>query len=248
MAPIFGVAYNTVYDTLYYALAAASTLMLIYATFLGFKKRHNFSNPTYKNQALGIALAALGFAITIFGGVFLDTLTKSGIISDLLFQQSHFSILYVGLAMILFGIDASLLTAQKLFQSHVSNLHVKQQRILLWVVFLATTAISVFYLFTLSAGPSQHVGQQLVFYLPIIFVILVGIIELPILSVISKNSPLRKILTWFGLSMFLIFVGALREATIIPSSGEPLIDLLVGFGPFTAASVCFYVSIRSLKF
>ena len=248
MALIFGFAYNTVYDTLYYALTVASTLLLVYTTFLGFKKRHNLSDPTYRNQALGIALAALGFAITIFGGVLLDILTKRGIISDLLFQQSHFSILYVGLAMILFGIDASLLTAQKLLHSLVNKLHVKQQRILLWGVFIATLAISVFYLFTLSAGPSQHVSQQLVFYLPVIFVILVGIIELPILAIISKNSPFRKCLTWFSLSMFLILVGALREATIIPSSGEPLIDLLVAFGPFTAASVCLYMSIRSLKF
>jgi hypothetical protein len=247
VAPIFGLPYNTVYDTVYYSLTVASTLLLVYATFLGFKKRHNLANPTYRNQALGIALAALGFAITISGGVFLDILTKRGIISDLLFQQSHFSILYIGLAMILFGIDASLLTAQKL-QSLVNNLHVKQQRIFLWSIFIATTAISVFFLFTLSAGPSQHVSQQLVFYLPIIFVILAGIIELPVLAIISKKSPLRKHLTWFSLSLFLILVGALREATIIPSSGEPLIDLLVGFGPFTAASICLYLSIRSLKF
>jgi hypothetical protein len=221
--------------------------LLVYTTFLGFKKRRNLSNPTYKNQAIGIALAALGFAITILGGVSLDILTKRGIISDLLFQQSHFSILYVGLAMILFGIDASLITTQKLFQS-LSNLHVKQQRILLWGLFIATTTISVFYLFTLSAGPSQHVSQQLVFYLPIIFVVLAGIIELPMLAIISKNSPLSKHLTWFSLSMFLILVGSLREATIIPSSGEPLIDLLVAFGPFTAASFCLYLSCRSLKF
>lgn len=248
MAPIFGLPYNTVYDTIYYSLTVASTLVLIYATFLGFRKRHNLSDPTYKNQALGIALAAFGFAITIFGGVLLDILTKKGIISDLLFQQLHFPILYVGLAMILFGIDASLLTVQKLFKSVVNNLHVKQQRIFLWGVLIATTAISMFYLFTISVGSSQHVVQQPVFYLPVIFVILVGIIELPILAIISKNSPIRTHLTWFSLSMFLILVGALREATVIPSSGEPLIDLLVAFGPFTAASVCLYLSARSLKF
>ena len=144
MALIFGFAYNSVYDALYYALTVASTLLLVYAIYVGFKKRHNLSNPTNKNHALGIALAALGFAITISGGVSLDILTKRGIISDLFFQQSHFSILYIGLAMILFGIDASLLTTQKL-QSPINNLHVKQQRIFLWGVFMATAIVSAFF-------------------------------------------------------------------------------------------------------
>jgi hypothetical protein len=249
MPPIvLDIAYNTIYDTFYYALTAVSILLLSYTIFLEHKKRQGLADPTQKNQLVGIALAAGGFAVTIFAGVFFDTITKRGIISDLLYQQLHFPLFYVGSAMILFGIDSSLLIVQKLFHSIAKNPHVKKLRILLWGVFTATVAISVFYLFTVSAGPSQHVAQQPIFFLPIILVILIGIIELPILTVVAKNSSLRNHLAWFSLSMFLIFVGALREATIIPSSGEPLIDLLLAFAPFTAASFCLYMSAKSLKF
>jgi|GEM_PF-2903465 len=245
---ILATAYNTAYDTLYYSLSAISVLVLAYTMFLGLKKRHGLPDATSLNQAVGIALAALGFAVSILAGVFLDTLMKRAIITDLLYQQLHFPIFYIGVALVLFGIDSSLLTAQKSIQSQSKKPGVKQLRILQWGVFIVTIAIAVFYLLTLSVNPSQHVAQQPVFFLPVIFVISIGIVELPILAIMSRNSSLRKHLAWFSLSMFLIFVGALREATIIPSSGEPWIDLLAAFGPFTAASFCLYMSTRSLKF
>ena len=145
MAPIvFDVAYNTAYNAVYYSLSAASLLLLIYTVFLGFKKRRKIANPTHSNQALGMSLTALGFAVIIFSGVFLDTLTKNGVISDLLFQQLHFSIFYVGVALMLFGIDASLQTVQKSFQDLAKNPHVKQLRILLWGVFITTMQYRLF--------------------------------------------------------------------------------------------------------
>ena len=102
---------------LYYSLSAVSVVVLVYTMILGLKKRTGLPDATSRNQAFGVALAALGFAVSILTGVVLDTLTKRAIITNLLYQQLHFPIFYVGVAMVLFGIDSSLLTAQKSIQS-----------------------------------------------------------------------------------------------------------------------------------
>jgi hypothetical protein len=237
--------YDMAYNGLYYALSAVSIILLLCVILVSLRTRSKSTDRIYRNQAIGICLAALGFLFIIFFGVFLDTLTKSGLITDLLFQQSHFPIFYLGVAMIFFGIDSSIVTV---LQSKLSKKKriVNQLRTLQWGIFILTIAIATFYLLTLSTGPSGHVAQQPIFFLPIIFVILVGMIELPIMTFMSQ-SFLRKHFAWFSLTIFLIFIGALREATIIPSSGEPWIDLLAAFGPFTLASFCLFMSARSLK-
>ncbi len=238
-------AYDVAYGGLYYSLSAATITLLFCAIFMLLRRRAKAIDRTNRNQTIGICLAALGFVLIILFGVILDTLTKSGFISDLLFQQIHFPIFYLGGALILFGIDSSIVTVQqsKLFtKKHTAN----QLRTFQWGIFVLTIAVSIFYLLTLSVGSTGHVAQQPILFLPIIFVILVGMIELPIMSFMSKGF-LRKHFVWFSLTIFLIFIGALREATIIPSTGEPWIDLLVAFGPFTVASFCLLMAARSLK-
>ena len=44
-----------------------------------------------------------------------------------------------------------------------------------------------------------------------------------------------------------LLLGMLREATIIPATNQPILDLLLAFGPFTLAAFCLFraASIRS---
>jgi hypothetical protein len=42
----------------------------------------------------------------------------------------------------------------------------------------------------------------------------------------------------------LVLLGALRESKVIPSSGSPLVDVLLAFVPFLAASVALLIGER----
>jgi len=242
---ILGIPYNTAFDTLYYALSAASIAILIYTIILGFEKRRKLADSALRTQFLGIAISASGFAVSIFTGVFLDTLTRMAIIDQLLYQQLHFSIFYVGSAMILFGINSSLSMVQGRI-SMTKNMILRHLQVILWAGFFATVVLSAFYLFTVHVGPSHHVAQQPIFFLPVILITIIGIVGLPFMAFYSKGV-LQKSLTWFGLSFFFLLIGALREATVIPSTGDPLADLLVAFLPFVIVSTCLYFSTRSLN-
>lgn len=244
MLPIvFATLYNNVFDGVYYTLSAISIAFLAYSSYVSLRKRAKASDGTLRNQAIGIGLASIGSAIIIFSGVSLNDLSNSTVISEVLYQRLHFLIFYASVAMILFGIDATLTTAKQTLANSISRM-VKPLRIAQGGAFILTVILAVFYLFTASLNSEGRLAQQPVFFLPLIFVVLLGVFELPILA-FTVRGKFRKPLGWFGASMVLLFIGALREANII-SSGEPLTDLLIAFVPISIASFSFYMSARSL--
>ncbi len=238
----FASLYTNVFDSIYYTLSALSIVFASIAAYVAIGKRAKAPDRTFLNQATGIALAAAGYALMIFTGDFLNYLSNSGVIGEVIYQRAHFLIFYATVAMILFGIDASLITAKKTFARYPSRV-IKPLRIAQWGVFVFTVILAVFYLFTASLTEGR-LFQQPVFFLPLVFVIILGVFEMPTLAV-TITGKYQKPLAWFGGAMILLLIGALREATII-SLGDTLADLLLSFVPFTVASLCFLMSAKTL--
>jgi len=55
---------------------------------------------------------ALGTLLALMGGASLDTLSKLSLLGDLAYQKVHFSIFYIGFALILYGLLENLEAAQ----------------------------------------------------------------------------------------------------------------------------------------
>jgi Na+-translocating ferredoxin:NAD+ oxidoreductase RNF subunit RnfB len=52
------------------------------------------------------------------------------------------------------------------------------------------------------------------------------------------------VFAWLAAFAGLGLIGVLREAQVIPSSGDPLVDVLVAFLPFVACGLCVFDGIR----
>ena len=193
---------------------------------------------------------ALGALVTIVETVFLIALSRNSAIGGFLYQQAQFSIAYIAFAIVLFGIDTTLLSNLQLDSKRTLN----GLRILVWSMFFLAIGISSFYLFNPStytithSGSIEHVAQQLVFWLPLFLTLIIGSSASLVVALRSDDTSLRRYAIWFALSFTLIFIGTLRESTIIPSTGDPLIDLFVAFAPFVAGSFCILMVARSFPF
>ncbi len=233
-------------------MSVAITLILGYTAYLGFRIGQTWDDQTQRRRDLGISLAAVGVVVSLVGSMFFDTLAKSGLIGDLFYQQIHFPILYLGFALVLVGIDAVSSSVNRLKGSAQENQRWNRIRILIGLLYILSVVVSALYLlnpatYTITfTGASQHVAQQQIFFLPLFLTLVVGTLSLPLLAFISGETASRRQLFWFGLFAGLLLIGMLREATITPSSGDPLIDLLMAFGPFTIGSFCLYLSLRAL--
>ena len=122
----------------------------------------------------------------------------------------------------------------------------------IWLGFLASivaalpslTSLLAYVVSVTSAG--ENVPQQPVFWLPCFIAVFAGATLLSIRTFTSRDSPLGRHLGWLSLTCYLVLAGILRESTIIPSSGNPLVDLLIAFVPFVLAALSIGVSSRKL--
>lgn len=219
------------FDFTYYGLAALMLGMLGYTTVAGVALWQTLGSALSRNEALGLSLSALGALLTLVSGVVFTELARAGLVDGLLYQQAHFSLFYVGFGLILYGVIAV----------------GKRWRVILWAGFALATVIASAFLFnsstytTTQSGSQIHAVQQVVFYLPLFYVTAAGV-----LIVLFRAARSSRHLIWFGLFSAAILIGLLSEATIIPSLGDPELDLLVAFGPFALGSFFLLMTARSL--
>jgi hypothetical protein len=221
----------SIFDLTYYGLAVVMLGILGYSAGAGLMLSHQLASPLARNQALGLSLAALGALLTLVSGVVILELARARLIDSLLYQQVHFSIFYVSFGLILYGVIAL----------------ARRWRAALWAGFALAIVIAAAFLFNPGTYTFTHRGsqinavQQLVFFLPLFFVTAAGVFTLPLGT---ARSDQRRV--WFALCCAAILLGLLRESTIIPSLGDPELDLLVAFGPFSVGSFCLFMTVRSL--
>lgn len=239
------------FDLIYYTLAATIVLALGYTVLVGFKIRLTLIDKLRRDQIYGLSLAALGMGVSVIGGVLLTDLSRGGRLNDVFYQQARFSISYIGAALILYGIDSAVSAARLTDPFLRDERRWVLVRITVWTLFGAAIVIAAFYLFNSHtytytySGNRQNAVQQQVFYLPLFAANLAGVV-LALLSLRSKDPFLRRHLIWVSLFPAFVVVGLLREAMIIPVLGNPLIDMLVAFIPFTLAAISLCVAVRSL--
>ena len=221
----------SLFDLTYYGLSALMLGMLGYTAVAGFMVRHQLAGPPARSEAVGVSLAALGALLTLVSGVVFTDLNRAGLVGDLVYQQAHFSLFYVGFGLILYGVMASR----------------RRWRVALWAGFTAAIVIASVFLFNPSSysftenGTHVNAVQQLVFFLPLFFVTAAGVLLLPFGAERSRAHPI-----WFALFCGAILIGLLREATIIPTLGDPELDLLVAFVPFALGSFFLLMTVRFL--
>ena len=244
--------YNTFYDLTYYGLAAGLALVLV-ATAVGtLLRRRELTDRRLRSAALGVASAAIGTLVALVVGVSLNAI--SSIVGDLVYQQVHFLIFYLGFGLVLYGIDrvAAANVASAPGPGAAARRLSSPLRLFAWGAFSASVLIACVFLLdpstytTAQAGGRERFAQQGVFYLPLFTVLVIGAVGLPAIALVDRaRGAARRRLFWFGAYAGFALVGMLREATVIPSSGEPYVDLLVAFGPFTLAGICLFLAGRS---
>ncbi len=235
--------YNTFYDLTYYGLAGGLAVVLVATAGGTLVRRRDMTDRWSRAAALGVSSAALGTLLPLVVGVSLNAVAS--ITGDLFYQQAHFLLFYLGFGLVLYGIDRVAAANMAIVASPL--------RVFAWGAFAASVAFAGYFLLDQStytvaqADGRERVAQQGVFFLPLFTVLLIGAVGLPAVALVSRaRGAARRQLFWFGAYAGLAFLGMLREATVTPSSGEPFVDLLVAFGPFTLAGICLYLASRSV--
>jgi hypothetical protein len=244
---------NIVFDPTYYGMTVVIVLLALAAAVFALGLRIKFTDPRQRVRAAGTGLAALGFAVVFVVATVSLALLREGLLGGFLYQQTQFLAAYVGTAMMLYGLDRTMIPANGAgSQPHHANRETKL-RAALWIAFAVSVVVAFAYLLNPStytvtvSGATRHVAQQTVFWLPTFVTFGVGVVGLPVFALRCKDAAIRGHAVWFGLFFVLELFGVLRESTLIPSAGDPLADLLVAFVPFTAGGLCLFASALSLR-
>jgi hypothetical protein len=233
------------FDFIYYAMGLIILLAIGYSALAGLKLRSKSANLILRRTALGISLAAGGTAITLISALLADFFLKR----SAYFQQSRFAAFYVGFALITFGLITTIRAAQETLSLPRYLSQPKITSSLVWLLFLGSLAISVFYL----ANPATFIlniyglqVQRPVYWLPMLIPAFAGALLLFLVAFNLRKTGKREYLLWMGAYAAFVLVGLLKESLIIPSLGDPLTDLLVAYIPFVSGSLCLGFGARSL--
>jgi len=244
---------NAVFDPTYYGLTALIIVVALAAAVFALKSRIDLRDQVDRGQASGTGSASLGFAIVFVAATAFLALLRSGLIGGFLYQQAQFSVVYVGTAMMLYGVDRTVIPMADTGLRSLRANRATMSRAALWTTFGVSVFIACGYLFSPStysvtvSGATRHVAQQAVFWLPPFIASATGAVGVLLFSLRHKDATIRRHAMWFGSFFGLQLLGMLRESTLIPSAGDPLADLLVAFIPFTAGGFCLLASALTLR-
>lgn len=229
---------NLVFDPTLYGLSATVVLISLGAAYLALRSR-----GLARGRALGTGLVAIGYAAIVLVDISLLVLFRVGTLGGVLYLQVEFAASTVGCLLVLYGLD-------RVVFANGSAGDAKKARAVMWTIFAISAGIAMAYLLdpltypvTAVAG-TRHVAQEPVFYLPAFVTLVAGAAGLPvaIFRMSGGRSPERRHAAWVAAFFALGIAGVLKESDLIPSLGDPLLDMLVAFVPFTAASVCILMS------
>ena len=224
--------YDTIFEALYGSLGG---IMLV--AFIASIARcvADLRRPSVdRSRGEGILAIAIGAMLTLVVGFSLNALRD--VTGDLFYQQVHFALFYVAFGLILWGFDRV-----GLIGDHASSAG-RARRTITWGAFAVATGAAVLGLLTpdsyriVSGGGVRYVQQPL-FFLPLLVVLFAGAARLPTWL---DQARLGTAQPWVAALATFMLLGMLRESTIIPATDQPILDLLLAFGPFTLASLCLY--------
>src|SRR5271157_1458015 len=141
---------NLVFDPTLYVLAGLTIVFSISSFFLALRAQRKLAQKEQRAIALGNGLVAIGFATIIVTAISLLVLFRSGFIGGFTYLQVEFSIVYIGCALIIFGVNKTLF---RLYSETISGglksgtTRRSVYRVALWIVFFVSVGIALAYLF-----------------------------------------------------------------------------------------------------
>jgi len=238
------------FEFLYLGLAAALVVILSAAAATGLMRWRRPGEDRTRQIALGIALAAGSLEVALLAGVLLDSIKETT--GELFFQRAHFAIFYVAFATLLYGSDRVASNVLDNDRNPLAPRIAKRFRLALWSGYALTVLVALWALAgagSPSASPGQgapHVPQQPIYSLPVFYSLVISAIAMLALAARLRKGSEWPLLVCFAAATLFGLLGSLREAAVIPSSGDPVGDLLLAFGPFTCTGACLYASVRLL--
>jgi hypothetical protein len=217
------------FDVIYPALNVLFIVGLGAAVIVGVVQSRRATLPAEKVLGRGAALAAVGTAVTLAGGLFADALLKS----SYWFQQVRFGVYFVGFALVIIGLNSIIRAAIETREGNVGRL----PRFLA-AVFVLCCAIAIVFLAVPSTFVLNQYREQIqlpIYWLPL----LVGSLaeSIALFAVARGAGGLSRRVSYAGVFAALLFFGLLREAGVIPDLGDPVVNLLISFIPFVVAAV-----------
>ena len=197
----------------------AFSFLFLYPAFWAFSIRRALAVRLYRNQALGIGLVCVSFAIS-----FLD---NTGVGYG------------IALLVIFYWIDASFLAARRSDPLLRDTLHWSKLRIIFWALSIFTVIPTAIYQILTGNGPSAP-GNDLLGVIFIAFFILIPASGIGLFAVASRRSgdhALRRHLAWFGL--FVLSQSATITIALFGGGATYFLGFAVG-------GFCLYKSARSL--
>jgi len=223
--------YTAVFDGLYWAFGAVMLVALVATIARSAAGLRRSIDRSRSRATLGIAIGAL---IVLIVGFALNALRD--LTGDLVYQQIHFAAFYVAFGLVLWGFDQAGMAAAP---AAVAGRLVRPA---VWGAFGIAVVLALIGL--LSPDSYKVIGsdgisyvQEPLFFLPVFVVLLVGAASLPSWLDAGRRHTVRP---WLAAVATFMLVGMLREATIIASTDQPIVDLALAFVPFTLASLCLY--------
>jgi hypothetical protein len=244
---------NIIFDPTYYGLTALIVVLALAATLLSLRLGRRSADEKQRVRATGTGIAALGFVVVFIATTTFLALLRAGALGGILYQQAQFSVAYVGIALMLYGVERAVTTAETSDPQPNRANRERKLRAAIWIAFAVSVVVAFVYLFNPStytvteSGGTQHVAQQGIFWLPAFVAFAAGVGGLPVLALVTRDATARRHAIWFGLFFVIELLGILKESLLIPSSGDPFVDLLAAFIPFTVGGLCLLASALSLR-
>jgi len=244
---------NSIFDPTLYVLTGVIASVAVLTAIFCLVARNKFADQRQRSRVTGTGVSALGYALVIVAAITLLTLMRASVLGGFLYLQAEFVVAYLACAMILFGVDQIVFPIGE-SPGKPTNPHGEiGARAAIWASFLVCVGIALAYLlnastYTVSStGPVHHVAQQEVFWLPAFFVVVLGALTVPVFAIRHSQGAIRRQAVFVALFFLLVPIGMLKESNLIPSLGDPLLDMLVAFVPFTAASFCLLLGATRLR-
>lgn len=203
---------------------AVAAILELYAAFWGFSIWRRLSVRLYRNQAFGISIVAVSFAVLDFAQ-FVPVFAGGEFVGP-----ESFVILFLVEVVLFYWIDASILTARRTDPLLRDTLHWRYLHLVIWAILVVSPVVAI-----LTQVPILAI-------IPLILVPISGAVSLPVAASRSGDASLRRQLKWFGLFALLLLTISIAAG----SGAENVYSIVATLGVIYAADYCLYKSAKSL--
>jgi hypothetical protein len=206
--------------------SAGAALLVLYAAFWAFSVWRRLSVRLFRNQAFGMGIVAVGFAL-----LDLDHSTPLITGADTVGPELRF-IHFIVFAVLFYWVDASILAARRTDPLLRDVFHWRYLRYLFWILLVASIVVTIL------------AQSQILFVGSLFLVALSGAVLLPVAASRSGDASLRRQLKWFGAFSLLTFMIIILRGVL--GYNEIVYFVVATLGLTYTANYSLYRSAKSL--